>query len=584
MDIALIAIFGVCAIAAVEVFSSRLGVATPLVLVLVGVVVSLVPEVPTVEIEPEIVLAGVLPPLLYSAAVSMPAMDFRRDLRAISGLSVVLVVVSSLVLGVFLTWAIDGIGLSTGIALGAIISPTDAVATSIARRLGVPPRVITVLDGESLLNDATALVLLRSAIAATATSVSLLGVAGDFARAVLVAVVIGFAVGWANLRVRAHIEDAAVSTAVSFVVPFVAYLPVEHLGGSGLVAAVTAGLFTGQGAPRYLSPRHRLAEDQNWRTVELLLEGGIFLVMGLQLRGIVDDVHVEHGAVTALWIAAVAALLVILVRTAYVVPLLAGLRRRAERFGAHRPHLEELGSRLDAGEVEPRRRTRRPRDEREAEHVEQHVARRAEMVRTRVRRGLADIDYLAGAPMGVREGAVLVWAGMRGAVTVAAAQTLPPDTPQRSLLVLVAFTVAAGTLLVQGGTLPLLVRRLGLASDAHGADPDRLPLLRLLSDAAESTLDDPDLRRLDGSAYDPSVLRQMRRRNVLPEEADDLDAARELGEQYTELRLRVIRAMRDSLLQARSDGVYASATMESALRILDAEQITTELRGGRLED
>ena len=578
MDIALIAVIGVCCIAAVEVFASRLGVATPLLLVTVGVVASVLPGMPTIEVEPELVLAGVLPPLLYSAAVSMPAMDFRRDLRAISGLSVVLVVVSSLVLGVFLTWVIDGIDLATGIALGAIISPTDAVATSIARRLGVPPRVITVLDGESLLNDATALVLLRSAIAATATSVTLLGVAGDFVRAVVVAVVVGFAVGWVNLRVRAHIPDAAVSTAVSFVVPFIAYLPVEHLGGSGLVAAVTAGLFTGQGAPRYLPPRHRLAEDQNWRTVELLLEGGIFLLMGLELRAIVDDVHVEHGAVTALWIAAVAALLVVLVRAAYVVPLLAGLHRRAERVGARRPHLEEVGTRLDAGGLEPTRRTRQPRNDREAAHVEAHVARRTQMLRTRIRRGLADIDYLAGAPMGVREGAVLVWAGMRGAVTVAAAQTLPADTPQRSLLVLIAFTVAAGTLLVQGGTLPYLVRRLGLSSREHGADPDRLPLLELLSAAAESTLDDPDLRRADGTPYDPSVLRQMRRRNVLPEEQDDLEVARGLGDQYTELRLRVIRAMRESLLRARSDGVYASATMESALQILDAEQITTELR------
>jgi monovalent cation/hydrogen antiporter len=577
MDIALIAVIGVCCVAAVEVFSARLGVAAPLLLVLVGVGVSLVPDVPTIEVEPEVILAGVLPPLLYSAAVSMPAMDFRRDLRAISGLSVVLVVISSLVLGVFLHWAIDGIGLATGIALGAIISPTDAVATSIARRLGVPPRVITVLDGESLLNDATALVLLRSAIAATG---SLLAVAGDFAWAVVVAVVVGFAVGWLNLRVRAHVEDAAVSTAISFAVPFVAYLPVEHLGGSGLVAAVTAGLFTGQGAPRSLPPRHRLAEDQNWRTIELLLEGGVFLVMGLQLRGIVEEVHDEHGTLTALWIAAVAALLVNLIRTAYVVPLLAGLHRRARRAGAQRHHMEEMGTKLDAGELQPPK----PRNGRQAEHFEERVARRTEMIRTRIRRSLADIDYLAGAPMGVREGAVLVWAGMRGAVTVAAAQTLPGDTPHRSLLVLIAFAVAAGTLLVQGGTLPWLVRRLGLAEGQEDDDEDRLALLELLSAAAESTLDDPDLRRRDGSAYDPGVLRQLRRRNVLPEEAEDYEAARELGDQYTELRLRVIDAMRESLLQARADGVYASATMEETLRILDAEQITTELRGGRVEE
>ncbi|MFC6345164.1 cation:proton antiporter, partial [Nocardioides hankookensis] len=176
-------------VAAVTAFASRLGVAAPLLLVVVGVVASLLPGVPEVDIDPEWVLIGVLPPLLYSASVSMPAMDFRRDFTAIGSLSVVLVVVSAVVVGAFLAAVVPGIELRTGIALGAIISPTDAVATTIVKRLGVSPRVIAVLQGESLLNDATALVLLRSAVAATAFSVW--GVAWDFVLAVVVAVAIG---------------------------------------------------------------------------------------------------------------------------------------------------------------------------------------------------------------------------------------------------------------------------------------------------------------------------------------------------------------------------------------------------------
>ncbi|SFB79272.1 monovalent cation:H+ antiporter, CPA1 family [Nocardioides terrae] len=570
MDIALIAVIGVCCIVAVENFAARLGVAAPLLLVLTGVVGSWVPGVPHIEVEPHLILGVVLPPLLYSAAVSMPAMEFRRDFRAISGLSVVLVVLSALAIGVFLDAAIPGIGLATGIAVGAIISPTDAVATSIARRLGVPPRVLAVLDGESLLNDATALVLLRSAVAAA--GVSLMGVLGDFVYAVAVAAAVGALIGVLHLRVRAHVAQAPAGTAISFAVPFLAYLPVEHLGGSGLVAAVTAGLITGQGSPRYLSPAHRLSEAQNWRTVEFLLEGAIFLLMGLQLRWIVEDAD----GLSRLWVAPVAALIVVLVRAAYVAPLLGALDRRAERADAQRGRLEAVGERLESGDF-PRRE---PRNDREAAHIEKHSGRRLEMLRTRVRRGLADIDYLAGAPMGAREGAVLVWAGMRGAVTVAAAQTLPDDTPQRSLLVLVAFAVAAGTLLVQGGTLPWLVRRLGLAtSTPAGPDPDHGPLMERLVGASRAMLDDPSLRRADGSAYDPEVLALLRRREPDPE---DPEVAADRVEQYTELRLRAIGAMRESLLDARDDGVYASSTLEAALRVLDAEEITTEVRAGRV--
>ncbi|MFC7493047.1 MULTISPECIES: cation:proton antiporter [unclassified Nocardioides] len=561
MDVALLAVSAVLCIAGVTAFAPRVGVAAPLVLVLIGVAVSLLPFVPVVEVDPEWILMGVLPPLLYSAAVSMPAMDFRRDLRAISSLSVVLVVVSALVIGVLIDRTVPGVGLATGIAVGAIISPTDAVATTIVSRLGASPRVVTVLQGESLLNDATALVLLRSAVAATGASVSLLGVAWDFVVAVAVAVAVGLLVGRLNLVVRRRVADPTVNTAISFAVPFVAYLPVEHFGASGLVAAVAAGLYTGQAGPRYLEPQHRLSEEQNWRTIELLLEGGVFLLMGLELNGLVDDVHAEHDQLAdAVRIGVLGIVIVVLVRAAYVVPLLWALGRRARRGARVREHLEGWQSRLDEDAV---------------------AATDHERLQTRVRRSLADIDYLASAPLGWREGTVVVWAGMRGVVTLAAAQTLRADTPHRSVLVMIAFVVAVGSLLVQGGTLRFVVRGLGLAGEGATGDPgERTRLLTHLAAAGMEVLDDPGLARPDGRPYDESVVDRVRRQVSVPEDAEGWSAAHGHDEEYRTLRLAVITSMRETLLRARSDGTYDSAVLEGALHVLDADQISLEVRGG----
>lgn len=584
MDLAVLAVLAVAAIAAVTALAPRFGVAAPLILVLLGVGVSLLPFVPTLELDPEWILAGVLPPLLYSASVSMPAMDFRRDFVAISGLSVALVVATAVVLGLLLSWLIPGIGLAVGIALGAILSPTDAVATSIVRRLGVSPRVVTVLEGESLLNDATALVLLRSALAATAASVSLGGVAGDFVRSVIIAVVIGLVVGRLNLVVRAHVADPAVNTSISFIVPFVAFLPAEHLGASGLVAAVAAGLVTGQGAPRYLSAQNRIAEVQNWRTLEVLLEGAVFLVMGLELKSLVIDVRAAHGSLwVAVGVGALAASVVVLIRALYVAPMLGWLSRRSARGLERKAALEGMDV-TGPGPWDGRGRGRGRRERSAAEHerAQERAAQRAEQFRTRVRRYVADVDYLAGAPLGWREGTVLVWAGMRGVVTLAAAQTLPADTPHRSLLVLIAFAVAAGTLFVQGGSLPWVVRRLGVGGRDESAEAaERLRLEAELTRAVASFLDGPGLVRSDGSAYSPEIVNVLRRLpSMSADGGDDREGARADRAQFRELRLAAIRAKRDALLRARSEGTYASSTLEEALAILDSEEISIQLREG----
>ena len=332
MDLLVFAVLAVLVIVAVTSFAPRVGVAAPLLLVLIGMGVSLLPFVPAIEIEPELILGVVLPPLLYSSATNMPTMDFRRDFRTISAFSVVLVVVSAVVVGVVLQHLVPGIGLATGIALGAVVSPTDAVATSIVRKAGVSPRIVTVLEGESLLNDASALVLLRSAIVATSGAVSLWGVAGDFVFAVVVAVAVGYAVGHLHVWARGHLTQTTSNVALSFVVPFVAFLPAEHLGASGLVAAVTAGLVTGHAAPRALKARDRVAEHAVWRTVELLLEGAVFLIMGLEVFALVEDLEHAHGRVwTAVALGALTATLVVALRSVFVAWSVWELSRRAQR-------------------------------------------------------------------------------------------------------------------------------------------------------------------------------------------------------------------------------------------------------------
>ena len=276
-----------------------------------------------------------------------------------------------------------------GIALGAILSPTDAVATSIVKRLDASPRVVTVLEGESLLNDASALVLLRSAITAIATTVSLWSVAGSFVRAVVLAVAVGLGIGLAGLFVRARVANSALSTAVSFVVPFLAYLPAEGIDASGLVAVVVAGLVTGNGAAKYLRPQDRFAEQSNWRTVELLLEGGVFLLMGLELYGLVAEVRVDHGSLPrAAAVAALAIVAILAMRAAFIAPLLKLQQRRAARGLAIRDHIagmtEHLDAKLEQGAAEGRTSIvlpPRPRDPRQSTGAGGRAGRPAAEVR-----------------------------------------------------------------------------------------------------------------------------------------------------------------------------------------------------------
>jgi CPA1 family monovalent cation:H+ antiporter len=537
-------------IAAATVAGPRLGIAAPLVLVATGVGASFLPVFAAVHIQPEWILEGVLPPLLYSSAVSMPAMNFRREFGAISGLSVVLVVASALLLGLFFSLVLPGLGFAWGVALGAIVSPTDAVATSILEQTSVSRRVVAMLDGESLLNDATALVLLRTAIAATALGFSFWGALGSFAYSVAVAAVLGWGAGSLNLLVRKRLADPTVNTVISFAVPFVASVPAELLGASGLVAAVVAGLVTGVLAPRMLSPQNRLSDSQNWRAVELVLEGAVFLTMGVQLKSIVTNVERDHaGVVAALLVAVGALVLTILVRAAYVAPLLGVLSARGRRLDGMQERMVGMQERMTTPEgrqetfAEVNRRSRRAASERTLDRFA-----------FRVQQSVADLEYFRRAPLGWREGTAVVWAGMRGAVTVAAAQTLPEDTPQRSVLVLVAFAVAALSLLVQGGTIGPLLRRITPEVDAAAvAEQDAAEQAKIVELLRTSTATVPDAGEVEPTQDGFAVAKAH--------------------------RLAVLEAQRSALLDARDHGTFDADLLEKALANLDASQIAIEMRG-----
>lgn len=557
MVVTLIGVIGVVSLVAVAVFADRIGLAAPLLLVVVGAALGFVPGMPHISIESEWVLAGVLPPLLYSAAITMPATDFRRNFKVISGLAVLLVVVTTLGAGWLLHTLMPGIGWPAAFAVGAVISPTDAVAaTSVGRRLGLPSRLLTVLEGEGLVNDASALVLLRSAIAAMAAAVSIWGIAGQFLYSVVVAAVIGLVIGLVNVRLRAWLSDPVMSTAISLIVPFVAYWPAEELGASGVLAVVVTGVVTGSQAPRHLKAGDRLAEAVNWRTLAFLLEGAIFLTMGLSLRTLVDQVEEGHFSVSeSLTIGLAATALVIVIRVLFTAPLMAMLRSDERRAVDAAPRLEQMQATLDEGAWDER--LRGPRSK-------QRMQRRLDQVG-------ADLKFKLDQSLGWRGGVVLAWSGMRGAITVAAAQTLPATTPYRPQLILISFVVAAATLLLQGSTLPAVIA----AAKVPGDDPVRLredyhQLLDELAASGEEVIKDVDA--------DPELLARVREDSGLrtATNVQRAQAGSVARERYRDLRLQVLAAQRRTLLSDRSKGTHRSETLDRAQRMLDREEMSLQ--------
>lgn len=580
---ALLGVVGVVTIVSVAFFSKRLGIAAPLVLVVLGVGGSYLPGFPAnFAVPPDVILVGILPPLLYSAAINVPIVDFRRNLNTIGALSVVLVVTSAFVTGSILYFIFPHLNFAAAVALGAVISPTDAVAaTSLGKRLGLPPRLITILEGESLVNDATALVLLRSAVAAAAALVSgvmtqsVWAVAGDFAYSVAVAIVTGLLIGFVTVALRSKLRDPVLDTAVSFAVPFLAFIPAEELQSSGVLAVVVAGLYAGHKSARHSTAQARISEKLNWRTAQFVLENGVFLLMGLQIRNIVQSVAVskfrEISAVDAIVIGLLMTAVIVVIRFLFVGPLLLWLRRHNE--------LRERSNRRFAAALE-RVRRRTNQDDR--------LRRRRARAEKIYNRRATDLTQVREEGLGWKGGVILSWSGMRGVVTLAAAQSLPADGsfPYRPQLILVAFTVAIASLLAQGGTLPWLIRRSGIRGPDRDADRRELAgLLEAMSAAGIEVLENPRFNLPGDATVDTSVVERVRHDTLLAAESaweranngtDDAALADSPHQQYRVLRREVLQAERQALLDARSEGAYPSRILARAQSLLDLEETRLE--------
>ena len=384
--------------------ANRLAVPYPVLLVLGGLILGFIPNnvLPDIVLRPDLVFLLFLPPLLYWTSLTTPWREFRAHLRPILLLAVGLVIATMCGVAAAAHTAVPALTWPLAFVLGAIVSPPDAVAaTAIADRLGLPRRVATILEGESLVNDATALVAYGTALGVVAEgAVSPFRAGLQFVWEAVGGVAIGLLAGWVIARLRQRMDDPLLESAVSLLTPFAAYLPAHLLDASGVLAAVAAGFVVQRYAPLVIGSRSRLQADSVWEAANFLLNGLVFILIGLQLHPIFLTV-VGHSLPHLLLTGAAVSLAAIAVRLLWVC----------------------VGS----------------------------------VVARTLARGRAE-DALGPA-----ETAVIAWAGMRGVVSLAAAQALPASFPHRPLILFLTFSVILSTLVVQGLSLPALIQRLGLS-------------------------------------------------------------------------------------------------------------------------
>jgi monovalent cation/hydrogen antiporter len=492
----------------------RLGLLAPIVLVIVGLGLSFVPGFSGIRLDPQLVLVGILPPLLYVAAIRTSVPAFRYNLRPILLHAIGLVLFTAVAVGLVVYALVPGVPLAICIALGAVVAPPDAVAaTAVARRIGLPRRVVTILEGESLINDASALVLLRVAIAASSGAVGAL----DVTREVVVAAGGGLLVGATGALVfgflHKRIKDPLLDNSLSLLTPFVVALVSEQIHASGVVAVVVTGLALGHRLPVLMSAASRLQMDAFWRLVRFLLEGLVFLLVGLQLRETLDGWDTPRGTVAAVTAAVVVTLVVTRFVWLYAATYLARLVPRVRRRDPSPPP---------------------------------------------------------------QVPAIIAWAGMRGVVTLAAALALPLTLAggreyPRELFVWVAFAVIVITLVAQGATLPAVARLLRVPAD----DPneDTLAEAAVLQQAGRAARE-----RLETAADNApaAVIDQLRglvdkRTNAAWERLGR--GGRETPSQaYSRLRQAMIDAEREVIRAARDEGKIPEEVLVRAYRDLDLEE------------
>lgn len=493
--------------------AERLSIPYPAVMLAFGLALAFVPGIPVLSPNPELILPLVLPPLLFAAARRTSWREFLDNRRPIALLAVALVGVTAVAVGAALHALIPTVPLIAAIALGAAVAPPDAVAaTAVAQKLGIPRRLRTILEGEGLSNDATSLVLYEVAVAGTMTGAfSAWGAGEALGLAVVLGVLVGLAIAVATRWLINKLPPHPSGSGLVLVVPFAAYAAADAVHGSGVLAVVTVALAMSRYGDTQ-SSQTRLATGTTWEIIELLLTGSAFGFVGLQIRVVADSIDAPLPELVVQGL--VLTLVVIVVRFAWIFPV-ATIDERLHRRKAH-----------------------------------------------------------MAEPIGWREMTVSSWAGMRGVVTLAAVLALPPQFPQRERLVFFALVIIVVTLLLQGLTLPTLVRRLGVRASPREQDDAVQALIRRARDAGLKRLDElreleeADHREIDHARADAE--RMFHSLGFSPPDVESHDAHTGQAMTVNALKDEVLAAAREAVVEARSESGTDPAIVDRVLRRLDA--------------
>jgi CPA1 family monovalent cation:H+ antiporter len=505
-------------VAGLVVVARKIQVPYPVFLVLSGLALSFIPHLPQIRLNPDLVLYFLLPPLLYPVALFTSWRDFRRNLRAILLLAIGLVLITMTAIAYLAHALIPDLPWAAAFALGAIVSPPDAVAaTAVIRRLSVPHRIETILEGESLVNDATALVALQFAVVALTTGSFSLGHATlRFLWVAAGGIGFGLLVGYVMRWVHRHLDDPPVQITLSMLTPFLAYLPAERLHVSGVLATVAAGIYLGWHSPVIVSARYRLQAFALWEIVVFLLNGFVFIVIGLQLPGILHALRGESlSRLVGDGIMVSAA--VIVARFAWVFPV---------------TYLSRL--------FFPKLRTRDP------------------------------------APPW-QQVMVICWAGMRGVVSLAAAFALPFTLSDgsvfagRDYILFLTFCVILATLVLQGLTLPFVIRKLGVKDDGATDDEERAARLEA-NKAALKLIDGPA-----GEAFQADVVSRLRAEyddrlrqlQYCAEQEGEERSGEVVTPQYEQLQKQALDVEREAIIRLRNQRVINDRALRRIQRDLD---------------
>jgi monovalent cation/hydrogen antiporter len=515
------------AVAGLSALAHRLSVPYPIVLVIGGALFGFVPGLPTVKLNPSVVLVVFLPPLLYRAAYVANLNDFRANAMPIALVAIGLVLVTMATVAVVAHALVGGLPWAAAFTLGAIVSPTDPLAAGIVmRRLNVPRRIISVVEGEGLFNDATALVLYRVAVAAVVSgSFSAADAGVSFVADAVGGVAIGLAVGWIIAAIRERTSDPQVGVTISLLSGYAAFIPAAAVGASGVLAAVTTGIYMGIRGPRIISARTRLQVDFVWDILTFLINAMLFVLVGLQLRTIANGLPWRSPSIVAAHALAIAGV-VIAARMAWVLTT-PYVIRALDRRPSHRP--PRIGTRL---------------------------------------------RFVAG------------WSGMRGAVSLAAALALPVRTdagtpfPKRDLIQFLTFAVIFATLVLQGLSLPAVIRRLGVSGKGRAEQEEELRAELAAAKAAVERLDalagedwtcDDTIERMRAT-YEYRRRRFGARAGELEDEGyEDRSLA------YQHVLRSVLAAQREVLIRMRTEGAISNETMNRVIHELDLEESRFEI-------